>query len=298
MKKSNSAFITSYERDNETDLDYAKARMYGNSYGRFTSPDPLLTSGRIENPQTWNRYIYALNNPLLYIDPFGLYEWASSAGGQATDEELLARSKDKSLKKSERKLAEKQYNFRQQFKAGLEAAKAAANDPRLTPQQRAEAQRAVNSYGEWKKEDDVSVGIVAKKGDAPNVAFGESDGKIHVDLNLNLSNRNPIITIAHEGSHIADFQELASARGTPNESNKDVDAYTTERRAYFVSSYMAQALNVSPYYPEESKDRQIWNKGWKENVREVKRANGVTNYTPWSETNRGPKISTQKNTRY
>jgi hypothetical protein len=122
--------------------------MYHKNHGRFTSPDPLLTSGRIDNPQTWNRYVYALNSPLLYIDPFGLYEWASSAGGQATDEELLARSKDKTLKKSERKLAEKQYKFRQQFKAGLEAAKAAANDPRLTSQQRAEAQRSVNSYGE------------------------------------------------------------------------------------------------------------------------------------------------------
>ena len=33
--------FTGYERDNETDLDYAKARMFGNPIGRFTSPDPL-----------------------------------------------------------------------------------------------------------------------------------------------------------------------------------------------------------------------------------------------------------------
>jgi len=26
------------------------------------------------NPQSWNRYIYVLNNPLLYVDPLGLWE--------------------------------------------------------------------------------------------------------------------------------------------------------------------------------------------------------------------------------
>ena len=33
------------------------------------SPDPLMASGRVENPQTWNRYAYALNNPVNFIDP-------------------------------------------------------------------------------------------------------------------------------------------------------------------------------------------------------------------------------------
>jgi hypothetical protein len=40
------------ERDNETGLDYFGARYYASTQGRFTSPDPLLGSGRIENPQT------------------------------------------------------------------------------------------------------------------------------------------------------------------------------------------------------------------------------------------------------
>jgi hypothetical protein len=38
------------------------------------TPDPLLNSGRRSNPQTWNRYAYALNNPLNIIDPTGLYD--------------------------------------------------------------------------------------------------------------------------------------------------------------------------------------------------------------------------------
>ena len=64
--------FTGYERDNETGLDYAKARYYANMQGRFTSPDPLLSSGLTEQPQSWNRYTYVINNPLKYTDPTGL----------------------------------------------------------------------------------------------------------------------------------------------------------------------------------------------------------------------------------
>jgi RHS repeat-associated protein len=64
--------FTGYERDNETDLDYAKARYYSKNHGRFTTTDPLLASGKPITPQTWNRYSYVINNPLRFIDPTGL----------------------------------------------------------------------------------------------------------------------------------------------------------------------------------------------------------------------------------
>ena len=57
-----------------TGLDYFGARYFSGAQGRFTSPDPLLASGRPENPQTWNRYAYVSNNPLRSIDPTGLEE--------------------------------------------------------------------------------------------------------------------------------------------------------------------------------------------------------------------------------
>lgn len=63
-----------YERDDETGLDYAQARYYSSTQGRFTSPDPTLLSVNGFNPQSWNRYTYVLNNPLLYVDPLGLWE--------------------------------------------------------------------------------------------------------------------------------------------------------------------------------------------------------------------------------
>jgi len=64
--------FTGYERDDETDLDFAEARYYSAKQGRFTSPDPFLGSAEPYEPQSWNRYTYVLNNPLFYIDPTGL----------------------------------------------------------------------------------------------------------------------------------------------------------------------------------------------------------------------------------
>ena len=64
--------FTGQERDDESDLDYFGARYFGASLGRFISPDPLMASAKVSNPQTWNRYAYTLNNPLRYIDPDGL----------------------------------------------------------------------------------------------------------------------------------------------------------------------------------------------------------------------------------
>jgi len=64
--------FTGQERDSETGLDYFHARYYASSQGRFTSGDPLLASGEVSNPQTWNRYAYVMNNPVNFTDPSGL----------------------------------------------------------------------------------------------------------------------------------------------------------------------------------------------------------------------------------
>ncbi|MBL8192898.1 MAG: RHS repeat-associated core domain-containing protein, partial [Blastocatellia bacterium] len=63
--------FTSYERDDETGLDYAKARYYANANGRFLSPDDFRNAAKLIEPQNWNLYTYVNNNPLIYIDPSG-----------------------------------------------------------------------------------------------------------------------------------------------------------------------------------------------------------------------------------
>jgi hypothetical protein len=51
------------------------ARLYDPALGRFLSPDPYINS--LENSQAFNRYLYAMNNPLRYTDPSG--EWIITA---------------------------------------------------------------------------------------------------------------------------------------------------------------------------------------------------------------------------
>ncbi len=70
--------FTSYERDSESNLDYAMARHYSNVVARFMSPDPL--AGTPPDPQTWNRYAYVLNNPISNVDPLGLSTTCDDSG--------------------------------------------------------------------------------------------------------------------------------------------------------------------------------------------------------------------------
>lgn len=82
-------FLTQKERDIETALDYFGARYYASAQGRFTGADPLLSSGRLEDPQTWNRYSYTLNNPLCLLDPTGMFTISSSVKDQADRNKII-----------------------------------------------------------------------------------------------------------------------------------------------------------------------------------------------------------------
>jgi RHS repeat-associated protein len=52
-------------------LDYFGARYFSAAQGRFTSPDEPLIYQNPANPQSWNLYSYAYNNPLSFVDPDG-----------------------------------------------------------------------------------------------------------------------------------------------------------------------------------------------------------------------------------
>ena len=64
--------FTGRERDRETGLDWFGTRYLSAAEGRFTSPDSVLAKSTwLSEPQRWNRYEYALNNPLRFVDPDG-----------------------------------------------------------------------------------------------------------------------------------------------------------------------------------------------------------------------------------
>ena len=87
--------FTSKERDNESGLDYFLARYHSNKQGRFTSVDPENAGASPDDPQSWNGYAYARNNPLIYVDSTGryydIYDSRGNLTGRVTNIEELDR---------------------------------------------------------------------------------------------------------------------------------------------------------------------------------------------------------------
>ncbi|MFZ5785063.1 MAG: RHS repeat domain-containing protein [Acidobacteriota bacterium] len=59
--------FTGKELDPEFGLYDFGARVYHPHLGRFLSTDPVRCS--LDDPQSWNRYAYARDNPLRFVDP-------------------------------------------------------------------------------------------------------------------------------------------------------------------------------------------------------------------------------------
>jgi len=77
--------FTSYERDIETNLDFAQARYFNSGIGRFSSPDYFVNDTHVSDPQSWNLYGYVRNNPLNLTDPLGKEAEVTSTYDAATN---------------------------------------------------------------------------------------------------------------------------------------------------------------------------------------------------------------------
>jgi RHS repeat-associated protein len=270
--------FTGYEEDDETGLYFAQARYFASVQGRFTSPDPLLSSGTVSDPQSWNRYSYALNNPLKYTDPTGMFVWDLSLGGSLSDEALIAGGLQAIVDR------------RNQIRQALKLVEDAIKSGRLSSVQKALVERARNAYGEEGQVNGVTIALgQTEPGSAAEVGFGATpimfdsstnQTVANVIVTFNLGNTVDAQTFAHEGSHIADRQELVSAFAKSFASDpqanwlylpENITKRMAESRAYRVSSAVAQGLNASSL----NLGYEIWNRGWREADRAAKTQAGI-----------------------
>jgi RHS repeat-associated protein len=63
--------FTGKERDAETGLDYFGERCLGVAQGRFTSPGAPFADQSPDDPESWNLFSNARNNPLILVDATG-----------------------------------------------------------------------------------------------------------------------------------------------------------------------------------------------------------------------------------
>ena len=83
------------DHDAESGTEHASFRQYSSTFGRWMSPDPFSGSYDFTNPQSLNRYTYALNNPLSMVDPSGLDECAN--GNPMDDTQALCNGNNNAI---------------------------------------------------------------------------------------------------------------------------------------------------------------------------------------------------------
>ncbi len=235
--------FTGKERDSESGLDNFGARYNASTMGRFMTPDPLLNSGRPWNPQTWNRYAYARNNPLSIVDPTGLYDLNNTCAGDDKKCNKQFQQHANDLKKGLGNLQKKT----DKMKDGTEKTR---------------LENSLKALGTEGDHNGVNVAFGATKdGSAATTdpIFDQSSGKyngfnVTIDPSKESNGANGYaIDAAHEGTHVSDYEnyELNSA-----------------------TSWAAQALGFDNL---SYRGIQIWNSSWGPVDRQTLQDRGITN---------------------
>jgi len=84
--------FTGKERDAESNLDYFGQRYYGSVLGRWMTADSPFADQKAGNPQSWNLYEYARNNPLNQIDTNGAESITAAWAAASSQIDKLAAS--------------------------------------------------------------------------------------------------------------------------------------------------------------------------------------------------------------
>jgi RHS repeat-associated protein len=245
--------FTGYLRNEpyEWALDFANARYYRRSIGRFTSPDPLLSSGRPDNPQSWNRYGYGFNNPLRFIDPTGLFNWDSSLGGDATDDQL----RKTMAKKEANRIIKQRKNITNALNKMAKSGDSALSG-------------VASAYGSAGDNNGVTIaagpvtpGAAAQAENAVPLGY-DSRGNTEVTVTVpqNASGNGLFISLAHEGAHVQDAQNVG-AFGTSG--NVSMTRYDTEMHGYMLTMSAARYLGLpGASATVGSTTFQFWNPAW------------------------------------
>ena len=258
--------FTGQKRDNETGLDYFGVRYMSAPMGRFISPDPLLNSGRPDNPQSWNRYAYAGNNPLRFTDPTGLYKFDETCA----DNDAVCKENQ------------------ERFVQGLKDLREAANNLDERSKERKQLEKALKKIGEEEgKGATITFGDAGQTNGLPN--FGMANPVTNtITFNMNaingFTNTNSIIqsgeataagfltgVIGHEGSHLA-----GNIPALGRIMIRNYFDFAFERSALRTESYVYQGLRMN-----DPQNRWLWNNEWfalDKHVIEQMRNSGIDNF--------------------
>jgi RHS repeat-associated protein len=203
--------FTGYERDNETDLDFAQARMYSKSLGRFTTADPvMIMKDRFYDPQRWNLYLYTRDNPIRYKDPTGKYTCRDDAKCESASDKAFEAARQRDLKSTDKKV-----------------------------------RKAAESYGDPTKDNKVSLGFTSANSNAGGAvrlglgSDGKYDGSVVVTFTttqISESEQAVGAVVAHEGKHVSDDQKIIE-----NNYESKMTHREAERNGYSVEEAYIEA---------------------------------------------------------
>ena len=237
-----------------------QARFYLPQWGRFASPDPARDQ-HFEETQSWNIYSYVQNNPVMIVDPIGMFEWGAGYTGDSKD--VVGR--------------------RAAFIGALDATR--ANLGKVSDVgDRALLQRSIDAYGSAGDNNGVTVGFQASISDAAAKAeltgFGvdpKNEMQVRAEVKVTFSDNSDMgIDLPHEGSHAGDMQTLGKSMNTTGNPTGDPNNLTnreTETKAYTVSAVAGEAAGRSKV---QYAGGTVHDKDWKPSVAAKKnRADGV-----------------------
>jgi hypothetical protein len=176
------------------------------------------------------------------------------------------------------------------YGAAITKANEALNSGKLNSIQKANLERALKSYGAEGTANGVTIavgnvssGAVAETSSIkPYVLYDQSTGdtRANVTVTFKEGEKATAESFAHEGSHVADRQELVAAFAKASMGDpladwlympENLTVRQSESRAYRVSAAVSQGLGNS-FSPG---GYEVWNSGWKEADRSANMQKGI-----------------------